>query len=109
MDINTQQHLKDEATYQYAKKDESQVSQTTESDQTKNVEIDAKKDEPDISQITENDQRKNVETKNRCRMKNIPGEKDQEQLHKDVLKQDTSELDFDTRPGKMMDITNERM
>ena len=104
MDINTQQHLKDEASYQYAKKDESQFSQTTESNQTKNVEIDAKKDEPDVSQITENDQPKNW-----SRMKNIPGEKDQEQLHTDVFKQDTSELDFDTRTGKMMDITNERM
>ena len=73
------------------------------------MEIDAKKDEPDVSQITENEQRKNVETKNWSRMKYILGEKDQEQLHTGVLKQDTSELDFDTRTGKMMDITNEGM
>ena len=109
MDIGTKQHLAAEASYQYAKKDELQVSQTTESDQPKNLEIDAKKDDSDVSQITENDQRKNIETKSWIRRKNIQEEKDQEQLHTDGIKQATSELDFDTRTGTMMDTNNERM
>ena len=53
MGINTKQHLSAEASYQYAKKDQSQVWQTTESDQ-----------------------HRNVETRNWSRRKNIQGEKD---------------------------------
>ena len=90
-------------------KDESQISQTTKSDQPKNVEIDANKDELDVSQVTKNDQRKNVEIKNWSKRKNIQGEKDHEQLHTDDIKQDSRELDFDTGTGKMMDINSERM
>ena len=105
----TKQHLTTEARYQYAAKDESQVSQTIKSDQPKNVEIDAKKDELDVSQVTKNDQRKNVEIANWSKRKNIQGEKDHEQLHTDDIEQDSSELDFDTGTGKMMDINSERM
>ena len=109
MHIATKQKLTDKASYQYAKKDELKVSQATERDQPKNVGTNAKEDESDVSQITENDQSKNVETRNWSRRENIQGEKVQEQLDTNGIKQDGSELDFDTRTGKIMDMNHERM
>ena len=109
MNIDTKQHLTAETSYQYATKDDLKVSQATERDQPKNVEINAKKDESDVPQIKENDQSKNVEPKHWSRRKDIQGEEDQDQLYTYGINQDGNELDSTTSTGTITDINNKRM